>query len=191
MKQLFYDLETTGVHPGKNGIHQISGIVVIDGEQKETFNIQLQPNEKAIIEDEALAVAGITRETLKTYQSFRSGYLAFVVLIQKYIEKFDKKDKFQLIGYNNRSFDDQFLRGLFLQNNDNYFGYYFWADSSDVLVLASECLKEKRTELVDFKLKTVAEYCGVTVDESKLHDAQYDIYLTIELYKHLKTVYFK
>jgi DNA polymerase-3 subunit epsilon len=25
MKLLFFDLETTGVNPGKNGIHQISG----------------------------------------------------------------------------------------------------------------------------------------------------------------------
>lgn len=31
MKLLFFDLETTGVNPGKNGIHQISGEIVIDG----------------------------------------------------------------------------------------------------------------------------------------------------------------
>ena len=31
MKLLFFDLETTGTNPGKNGIHQISGEIVIDG----------------------------------------------------------------------------------------------------------------------------------------------------------------
>lgn len=36
MKLFFYDLETTGVNPGRNGIHQISGMIVVDGEVKET-----------------------------------------------------------------------------------------------------------------------------------------------------------
>lgn len=29
MKLLFFDLETTGTNPGKNGIHQISGEIVL------------------------------------------------------------------------------------------------------------------------------------------------------------------
>ena len=33
-KLFFYDLETTGVKHWKNGIHQISGRIVIDGELK-------------------------------------------------------------------------------------------------------------------------------------------------------------
>ncbi len=32
MKILYYDLETTGVKYWKNGIHQIAGMVEIDGE---------------------------------------------------------------------------------------------------------------------------------------------------------------
>lgn len=62
MKLLFLDLETTGTNPGKHGIHQISGQIVIDGIVKESFDFHVQPNPKAIIEDEALAVAGVTRE---------------------------------------------------------------------------------------------------------------------------------
>jgi DNA polymerase-3 subunit epsilon len=34
MKLLFYDLETTGTDSEKNGIHQISGKIVINGEVK-------------------------------------------------------------------------------------------------------------------------------------------------------------
>lgn len=60
MKLFFYDLETTGVNPGKNGIHQISGMIVINGEVKETFDIKVQPNPKAVIEKQALDVAGVT-----------------------------------------------------------------------------------------------------------------------------------
>ncbi|GAY30735.1 hypothetical protein [Prevotella sp. MGM2] len=42
MKLLFFDLETTGTLVNKHGIHQISGMVVIDGEVKETFNLHVQ-----------------------------------------------------------------------------------------------------------------------------------------------------
>lgn len=48
-KILFYDLETTGVMYWKNGIHQISGIIDIDGEIKETFNFKMQPNPNAVM----------------------------------------------------------------------------------------------------------------------------------------------
>lgn len=43
-KILFFDLETTGTKFWRNGIHQISGAVVIDGQVKESFNYHVQPN---------------------------------------------------------------------------------------------------------------------------------------------------
>lgn len=59
MKKLFfYDLETTGTNPGRHGIHQISGEIVIDGKTVETFDYKVQPNPKAQIEDAALEVGG-------------------------------------------------------------------------------------------------------------------------------------
>ena len=54
------------------------------------------------------------------------------------------------------------------------------------MVLASFYLRKERAKLVDFKLKTVAQYLGIEIDESKLHDAEYDIYLTIEIFKILR-----
>ena len=51
MKILFFDLETTGVKFWKNGIHQISGIVDIDGQEIESFDIKLRPNPAAEIEE--------------------------------------------------------------------------------------------------------------------------------------------
>jgi DNA polymerase-3 subunit epsilon len=35
----------------------------------------------------------------------------------------------------------------------------------------------------DFKLKTVCRHAGISVDESKIHDAIYDIEITRALYK--------
>jgi DNA polymerase-3 subunit epsilon len=183
MKQIFYDLETTGVKFWKNSIHQLSGMIVIDGEIKDRFNIKMQPFSDAVIEDEALAIAGVTREDLNTYMAFDLAYKEFVRIINPYVDKFNKKDKFHLVGYNNASFDNQFLRAFFVQNRDNYFGSWFWSDTIDVMVLASQFLKDRRPEMENFKLATVAKFLGIDVDEEKTHDAMYDIELTMAIYE--------
>lgn len=161
-KLFFYDLETTGTNPGRHGIHQISGEIVIDGKSVETFDFKVQPNPKAQIEDAALAVGGVTREQIMAYPPMGQVYTQLVTMLAKYVNKYDKTDKFHLVGYNNRGFDDNFFRGFFLQNGDNYFGSWFWADSIDVLVLASTFLADRRADLPNFKLATVADFGAST-----------------------------
>lgn len=190
MKILAFDLETTGVKHWKNGIHQIAGIIIVDGEEKERFDLKVKPNPSAIIEDEALAVAGITRETLETYQDMGIVFKGFEEMLGKYVNKFDKKDKFHLLGYNNSAFDNSFLRAWFVQNAKtpkdaefgNYFGSWFWSDTIDVMVLASNHLKDKRHEMENFKQGTVANFLGIEIDENRLHDALYDITVCLNIY---------
>lgn len=153
-------------------------MVVIDNETIETFDIKMQPNPKAEIDPEALKVAGKTQEQIMAYQPFAAGYNEFISIIGKHIDQYNKKDKFHLVGYNNASFDNNMLRGLLKQNNNNYFGSYFWSDSIDVMIMASFHLEAVRASMDNFKLKTVAAFLGITVDENKLHDALYDIELT-------------
>lgn len=183
MKAIYYDLETTGVKHYENGIHQISGIIEIDGEVKEEFDLKVCPNPNMKIEQAALEVGNVTLEQVLAYPPMSAIYMGLTKMLGKYVDKFDKTDKFFLIGYNNASFDNQFLRAFFEQNGDKYFGSWFWANSLDVMVLASEHLKEVRNQMVDFKLKTVAKQVGIEIDETKLHNATYDIYLTREIYK--------
>lgn len=178
MKLVFFDLETTGTNPGKHGIHQISGQIVIDGVIKETFDFHVQPNPRAMIEDEALKVGGVTREQILAYPPMQQVYQEFVAMLGKYVDKFNKKDKFFLVGYNNAAFDNQFLRGFFLQNGDVYFGSWFWSNSIDVMVLASAYLATRRPDMENLKLSTVAKTLGVNVNDESLHDAMYDIELT-------------
>lgn len=183
MKLLFYDLETTGTKFWRNGIHQLSGMVVINGEVKETFDYKVQPNPKAEIEQEALDIAGVTQEQIMAYPTMWGVWKAFTDMLGKYVNKFDKQDKFFLCGYNNAQFDNQMLRAWFVQNSDNYFGSWFWSSSIDVMVLATQYLLPIRPAMENFKLCTVAKELGVTIEEEKLHDALYDIYLTYEIYK--------
>jgi len=185
-KILFFDLETTGTKFWKNGIHQISGAIVIDGIIKERFNYRVRPNVSAHIEDEALNVAGVTREQILSYPPMIEVYKNIINMLSKYVDKYNKKDKFHLAGYNNAHFDNPFFRAFFVQNGDEYFGSWFWSDSIDCMVLASNKLKNIRSEMKDFKQSTVAKQLGIDVDESKLHDAEYDIDICIQIYKIVK-----
>lgn len=185
-KLFFFDLETTGVKFWKNGIHQISGAIVIDGEIKESFDMHVRPYKDAIIEDEALAVAGVTREQIAEYPDMLHVYQHIIQMLSKYVDKYNKKDKFHLVGYNNAAFDNPFFRAFFTQCGDVYFGSWFWADSIDLMVLASNMFRAIRGTFENFQLKTVARKLGIEVDETKLHDAKYDIELCIKMYEKLK-----
>lgn len=182
MKLLFFDLETTGVKHWRNGIWQMAGCVDIDGEVVEKFNFKIRPNPKAEVDEEALKVGGITRTQLDGFPPMEEVYKNFTAILSKYVDKFNKKDKFHLVGYNNASFDNNFLRGFFAQNNDQYFGSWFWSDSLDTMVLACDRIKSVRSKIENFKLSTVCDFVGLKVDSKRLHDADYDIELTRDLY---------
>lgn len=175
MKVLFFDLETTGTLVNRHGIHQISGMVVIDGEVRESFNFHVQPNPKADITQEALDVARVTKEQIMAYPPMGEVYRQFVDMLAKYVDKYNRQDKFFLAGYNNASFDNQFLRAWFVQNEDKYFGSWFWSNSIDVMVLATPYLAARRAEMDNFKQGTVAKFLGIDLDSNRLHDALYDI----------------
>lgn len=182
MKLFFFDVETTGVKHWQNGIHQMSGKIVIDGEEKEAFDFKCRPNPKAKIEDEALKVANVTREQILLYPPMEDIYGELIKILSKYVSKYNKSDKMYLVGFNNASFDNHFLRAFFVQNGDEYFGSWFWPNSIDVYVLATPFLHKERAKMENFKLMTVAKHLGIEVDESKLHDALYDIELTQQIF---------
>lgn len=187
MEKLFvFDIETTGVKHWRNGVHQISGMIVIDGDVKESFDFRVQPNPKCTIEEDALEISGVTKEQILQYPEMKSVYSEIISILEKYVDKYNRMDKFHLVGYNNAAFDNNFLRGFFVQNRDNYFGSWFYADCLDVYVLASMHLISEREKLINFQQSTVARYLGIPVDESKLHDAKYDISICYEIFKKIR-----
>jgi DNA polymerase III subunit epsilon len=181
--KFFYDLETTGTDERKHSIHQIYGMFEVDGEIVEKINIKVAPHPKAKVEPEALTICKVTEEQIRGYEDMKSVYIKFVALLKKYCDRYNAKDKIWLVGFNNRKFDDVFLRCWFEQNGDSFFGSWFWTGSLDVMILASQYLIDRRSEMPSFKLKRVAKELGILVDANKLHDAEYDILLTRQVYR--------
>jgi DNA polymerase-3 subunit epsilon len=182
IKKIFYDVETTGLDSVSNGIHQLSGCIEIDGVVVEWFNFNVRPFPTDIIDSEAIKISNVSIEKIMGYEKPEIVHKKFIDLLGKHVGKYNKQDKLFLIGYNNSRFDDQFLRSWFGKNNDKYYGSWFWPNTIDVMSLASNFLVNNRVNMVNFKLKTVAKEFGLNVDESKLHDALYDIELTRGIY---------
>ncbi len=181
--KIFYDLETTGVKVNKHCIHQLAGLVEVDGVVTEQFDFKLRPHPKALIEEAALKASGVTLEDINNYPDYMDAFKGFTSILGKYINQYDTKDKAYLVGYNNRAFDDPFLRKFFELCGNKYFGSWFWPNSLDVMVLASQYLLDRRPAMPSFKLHRVGTEVGLVVDKERLHDAAYDINLTRDIYR--------
>ena len=186
VKNLYLDTETTGLNPQKNGLIQISGAVEIEGKEKEKFNFFVKPFPEDEIDPKALSVSGTTTEKLETYPAAAEIYGEFKELLKRYVNPFDKQDKFFFVAYNAR-FDWDFLEKFFSKNQDNYFRSFFFFPPIDVMYLAAEFLKEKRYLMENFKLASVASMMGIELKEENLHDAEYDIYLTQAIYHKIQS----
>ena len=181
--KMFYDLETTGLDVGKHGIHHISGLLEVNDEIKEKFDFKVKPFPKAIIDPAALAVGKVTEEQIMAYEPMEKVYKKILMMLSKYVDRFNPKEKIFLVGFNNARFDDEHLRKWFEQNGDTFFGSWFWGESLDVRVMAGQYLQERRSSMPSFKLRRVALELGIELDNDRLHDAEYDIYLTREIYR--------
>lgn len=185
-KILFLDAETTGLNSLTNGMHQIAGIIVINGVVKEEFNFQFKPMGIERVEADALAVSNLTiDEVMARTITSEETYYKVDKLLCKHVNKFDKKDKFVFAGYN-CPFDVGFMNDWYLKNGNKYFfglchgGAYL--DGLNLALLA-ELKAKKRLFNPDRKLGTVAKTLGVNLDNA--HDALADIRATREVIKKL------
>lgn len=189
MKLLFIDVETTGTDSKKHGIIQLSGAIQCplpsgDYPAPEYFNFLMAPFKTDEIEDSALEANGISREDLKDPSRLgaKAGKSLFTGMLMRHVSKYNKHDKFFLVGYN-AHFDDEFVRRLFDKCGDKYYGSLVCWPPIDVAVMAALKLGRRRLFMPDFKLASLVKEAGIAVEPGRLHDAEYDIYLTMKLFE--------
>lgn len=181
--KLFYDLETTGLLPGVHGVHEIAYLIEVDEVVVASRVLHVKPFASDAIEDQALKVGNVTREMLEGYTNPIEAFNIILRDLDKHVNRYDKGQKFSLVGFNNAGFDDSHLRAFFEKCGNSYFSAYFWSGALDVMVLASEFLSKQRHKMQSFKLFRVAMQLGLEVDQDRLHGAEYDLYLTRTIYR--------
>ena len=192
MKRVFIDVETTGLSDWRNSIHQLAGMIEVDGEIVDQFNYKMRPRTEDSRFDrngkdsweKAFSFKNVTIEEVEQYQmSQNEVYLSFVERLTKHIDRFNKEDKAWFIAYNS-PFDNGFVRNFFKQNGDNFYGSYFYSPDICVMrMVALECMRERKPLPKSFKLEEVCEYYGLDASALELHDASVDIQLTYEIFK--------
>lgn len=181
MKVICIDTETTGVDVNIHGICTLAAIVYIGGKEVDCIELKLNPltyNKKIEVNPQALEVNGLTMEEIQSYTPSAAAFNDFVAFLEKYINRYDKNDKFEVMGYNSQ-FDTAFLRAWFLDNNHYYYGSYFKNYDLDVYALVKWVSFMDNWNTPNLKLATVCEKLGVELAEA--HTALADIRATIEL----------
>lgn len=176
-KIIFIDTETGGVNTEKSALIQLSGIIRVNKKDVETFNFFIKPFENSEVNEKALEVQGRTLEELKTekYVEEKEVYKQFINLLDKYVDKYDKTDKFIVAGYNVR-FDVDMLKAFFQRHGNNFLFSYL--DSSMLDPLYSIRLLQVAgilPVLENNKLETWCKHFGI---ELKAHDSLEDVKAT-------------
>lgn len=179
-KIIFIDTETGGVNPEKSALIQLSGIIRIDKKDIEKFNFYIKPFENSEVNEKALEVQGRTLEELKTdkYVEEKEVYKQFINLLDKYIDKYDRTDKFIVAGYNVR-FDVDILKAFFQRHGNNFLFSYLDSSMLDPLYsIRLLQIAEVLPVLENNKLETWCKHFGI---ELKAHDSLEDIEATKKL----------
>ena len=179
-KIIFIDTETGGVNPEKSALIQLSGIIRIDKKDVEKFNFYIKPFENSEVNEKALEVQGRTLEELKTdkYVEEKEVYKQFINLLDKYIDKYDRTDKFVVAGYNVR-FDVDILKAFFQRHGNNFLFSYLDSSMLDPLYsIRLLQIAEVLPVLENNKLETWCKHFGI---ELKAHDSLEDIEATKKL----------
>ena len=185
-KKIFIDVETTGLSSWKNSIVELSGIIEIDEERREDFQIFIKPNKEEKLDQKVLSILGQTpTQLVERGMDEKIAFINFKKILEKYVDKYKKEDKFFFYAYNS-PFDNEFVRRLFKKQGDNFFGSYFWSPDICIMRLAHDHLLDRRGSMLNFKQVETAKALGIEVEEDRLHEAMYDIELSILIYKAIR-----
>ena len=82
--KIFYDLETTGLDERKHSIIQLAGVIEINDEVVEEFDIKIKPHPKAELDPYAMQINKVTPEELETYTEMTVALDQFKNILRRY-----------------------------------------------------------------------------------------------------------
>lgn len=192
MKTLFIDLETTGLSSHRNSIIELAAILEEGNEVKEVYHKYCKPETRPADFDKITGITGITWDFLEKHGiPEKILYNSFLSFLDKYIDKFDKKDKLVFCAYNAR-FDESFLRELFKRHDNSYYGAYFYPGTLDIMTTLNFCIRHKMIDTpLGFKNADTAAHLGIKFDKKLLHSAIEDIRLSKKIQETLEILIFE
>ncbi len=201
-KILFFDCETTGLDPNRNGLIQLAMIMDIDGDIVDELYLEIRPfiideldlSPKisfALAKDRSLngqndGLLPVTSISVPMLMQFKSPQVALGQInafLQKHISKFDKNDKAYIGGYN-VLFDIAFLSKFYEKCGVKYLGSYINWRQLDVRQMLYMLDFEGKISLENYKLATACAHFGI---ELEAHNPLSDIRATRELFYKLRS----
>lgn len=184
MKIFWFDTETSGVDPERHGIIQLAYIIEIDGVEKERGVLYNNCSGKDITEG-ALRINGFTHSQIAGFPLDKEMHKTLLKVFNKYVSPYDSNDKFIMGGYNVK-FDENFLRVLWRDCGDKFFGSWFafgHIDPSQIIRFLQYCGYNFG---IGAKLTDLASQFGVLRENA--HDAMVDVEMTIDVVRHLQKI---
>lgn len=186
MKLLFLDTETTGVDAKRNGVVQISGIIDINGQVVEEFDFHCRPFEYKIMDFKALEVIKKSKEEVLALPDPREAYQKIISVWQKHINRYDKNDKFYMVGQNTK-FDYDMITQWFIDNGNPYFYAYVAYHLIDIITITALFNLAGILSTKNMKLETVAAAFGIPLDaHNSLHDIRATRQIFYKFIEHVK-----
>ena len=179
-KVLWLDTETTGLDAVKNDVIQMAAIIEIDGQVDCSFEFTCQPHNYDNVDQRALDVHGMQMNQLMSFEAPYKVKQQVEGVFKRYIDKFDKNDKFILAGYN-VDFDARFMRQWWSKCGDKWWGSYVDYKSFDIYPMFFNYARMAKLSLENHKLVTAAAHFGISFGEEGAHDAMADIRVTREV----------
>lgn len=170
-KLVVYDLETTGLKSAEDRIIEFSAVkyLIAENSLHEMSRVTVYIKPDFPLPKEIVDITGYTDEFLADKAGEDAGYTE----IKRFLHKVDA-----VCGYNNNSFDDNFLKELYLRHNDVFVPSY----SIDVMKAARQFIKKDEVE--NFKLVTISTYLGVA-GGIEFHKAFDDVTATARVFNAL------
>ena len=186
-KTLWVDTETTGLDPELQDIWSLAYIIDIDGKVEADGSMLIRPYNFDTIQEDALKVGNTTVEELEKIDfTIVDAIRELKKVWGRYIDKYNKMDKFVLGGYFVR-FDADMLRAAFKKAGDKYgIGSLCFTPLLDVSAFVAQHVAKFGLRLPNFKLETVCKHYGIGLEA---HDAIEDIRAARELYILLEGVH--